>query len=176
MKLTAEDIRQLLDYDPETGVFIWKERNGDPGFNKKYAGKPAGRRDRGSIYDAIHIGGNQSGARRYYCHVLAYLWMTGSWPADQIDHRNGDRWDNRWENLRPATRSENVRNRKIQKNNSNGLKGVIYMPRNKNKKYTARIMVNGKSISLKYHYTAEEAHAAYVEASKKYHGEFSRTE
>lgn len=91
-----------------------------------------------------------------------------------VDHKNGNTLDNRKHNLRICTHTENVRNQRISSKNTTGFKGVTF-DKVKNK-YLARISVNSKSIHLGRHATAEDAYAAYCEASKKYHGEFGRTE
>jgi len=90
------------------------------------------------------------------------------------DHINGDTLDNRKENLRICEQPENSRNRKINKENQSGYKGVYWEIRRR--KWRATIRANKKKISLGYFNTPEEAHKAYCEASKKYHGEFGRTE
>ena len=92
----------------------------------------------------------------------------------QGDHINGDTLDNRRCNLRKCTVAENTQNAKIHKNNTTGYKGVhLHKPTNK---YVARIGINNMRILLGYFNTAEEAYAAYCEASKKYHGDFGRIE
>ena len=91
-----------------------------------------------------------------------------------VDHINGNTLDNRRSNLRICNNKENVRKRKINKNNTTGHKGVTY---HKHKRlFCARIRVDNKRIFLGYFSTPELAHKAYCEASKKYHGEFGRTE
>ena len=93
---------------------------------------------------------------------------------DIIDHINGNPLDNRRANLRICTNAENVRNRRIHRNNKCGFKGVYFEPRpGRNKPWRALIRVDRKRISLGYFATAEDAHAAYVAAAKKYHGEFA---
>jgi len=89
-----------------------------------------------------------------------------------VDHINNNTLDNRKCNLRICTHKENIRNQKKRKNNASGFKGVYFVE--KNKKYRATIRVNGKGIHLGLFGTPEEAHKAYCEASKKYHGEFGR--
>lgn len=91
-----------------------------------------------------------------------------------VDHINGDTLDNRKSNLRICTNKENVRNQKKSRKNTSGYKGVSFNKRDR--KYQAHIRVDGRKKGLGYYNTAQEAHAAYCEASKKYHGEFGRTE
>jgi hypothetical protein len=90
----------------------------------------------------------------------------------QIDHIDGDGLNNRKSNLRLATRCENNRNRKINKNNTSGLKGVFWIA--SRKRWRAEIKADGKKINLGYFNTPEAAHAAYVAASERLHGEFGR--
>ena len=90
-----------------------------------------------------------------------------------VDHQNGDTLDNRTSNLRICSHAENMRNRRINKNNKSGFKGVWLD--NQTKLYRAEIKAEGKRIGLGYHQSAEDAHAAYVEAAKKYHGEFANS-
>lgn len=91
-----------------------------------------------------------------------------------VDHINGNTLDNRKSNLRNCTQNENQRNCRKHRDNKTGLKGIYYQK--EAKKYHAQIMVNSKVIYLGLFTNKEEAHAAYCEASKKYHGEFGRTE
>lgn len=87
-----------------------------------------------------------------------------------VDHINGNTLDNRRENLRCCTHAENMRNRGKSVNNKSGYRGVTF--HNRDRKYQAQIKVDNKRLFLGYFETAEEAHFAYSEASKKYHGEF----
>lgn len=96
--------------------------------------------------------------------------MTGEWPADMIDHKNRDRTDNRWENLREATRSQNNANRRA--SSTHGFKGATFNRRQG--RWMAQTKVNGKRVYLGYYDTPEEAHAAYVAAAERYFGEFAR--
>lgn len=114
--LTAERLRHLLDNSPASGVFIWRI---SPSPRVK-PGEIAGAvNDRG--YIKIKIGGKHIPA-----HRLAFLWMTGQEPTDQVDHINGIRSDNRWGNLRLATPSQNQWNKGPQWNNTSGYRGVSY--------------------------------------------------
>ena len=103
-------------------------------------------------------------------HRLAWFMTHGSWPENEVDHVNGDKTDNRIENLRKATRSENMRNCGMKRNNTSGFKGC----RLREKGWQARITLQGKQHHLGFFKTAAEASAAYEEAAKKLHGEFMR--
>lgn len=155
MSLTADQLREYLDYDPATGEF---RRN-----NPK-------QRVLGSVtkkgYVRITLQGQHMRA-----HRLAFLYMEGRWPKDLMDHINGDRSDNRWENLREANCCQNSRNRKLDCQNTTGFKGVVFCCRNK--KYRSRIKINGVRKELGWFKTPEEAHAAYCQAAQEYHGDFA---
>jgi len=150
-----------LIYDPETGFFIRK-------FNKmgskKFHGKVAGYKSKGSIL--IGVGG-----RAYFAHRLAWLYVYGEWPKNDIDHIDGNSLNNKLSNLRLATPSENLRNRGKQKNNKSGYKGV-YFNTQKNK-WQAKINVHNKAYHLGYYDSPQEAGESYILASKELHGEFS---
>jgi hypothetical protein len=108
----------------------------------------------------------------YKAHRLAYLYMTGEWPKDQIDHINMDKNDNRWGNLRAATRSQNMANTRARTDNISGFKGVVWMKRQH--EWAARIGVNGKQIHLGYFDKPHVAYAAVCVASRKHFGDFAR--
>lgn len=154
-ELTAERLREVLDYDPDTGVFTRKVRTG----NVKI-GDVAGSFN-GKGYIRIGIDG-----RLHRAHRLAWLYVTGEWPKDQIDHINGDRGDNRLANLREVNNAENQHNlRKARADNTTGFLGVS--PRYG--KFRAYIMVDGKNKHLGCFPTPEAAHAAYLEAKRGLH-------
>ncbi|MFA7308084.1 MAG: HNH endonuclease signature motif containing protein [Hyphomicrobium sp.] len=179
--LTEEYVRQLLNYNHETGVFTWKERAPDMfvdgerhaewqcrNWNSKHAGTAAGTiNSKGYVLIIIvRIG--------YYAHRLAWLYMTGQWPEADIDHTNGDRSDNRFCNLREATHTENMRNARKRLDNTSGVKGVCWD--NQTNKWRASIRVAGKRLYLGYFSSREDAAAAYERAACEHHGEFARTE
>jgi hypothetical protein len=112
--LTQEYIKSILRYDPDTGFFTWLVRTG----LRVQVGDVAG-----SIRPDGYININVN-REKNYAHRLAFLYMTGSFPPDQVDHINGNPSDNSWKNLRSATRNENMRNTKMQKRNVSGLTGV----------------------------------------------------
>jgi hypothetical protein len=161
--LTAERLRELLSYDPETGVFRWRVTRGGTARAGTVAG--ASRRDG---YVLISIGNV-----RYLAHRLAWLWVTSTWPPDEVDHKNGDPSDNRLENLRPATRSQNNANVRAQKNNRAGLKGVCFDGRYR-LPYEARIYTNGQKRVIGRYTTPEAANAAYAAAAQQHFGAFAR--
>ncbi|WP_217901293.1 HNH endonuclease signature motif containing protein [Rhodoferax sp. TH121] len=158
-ELTAERLRELLHYDPETGVFTWaKARKGQ----KAPAGSVAGYLEKDGHWGICVVG------RHYRAHRLAWLYVHGSWPANEIDHRNGIKTDNRITNLRDATRTVNAENlRQAKSNNSCGLLGV-YLHKSSGL-WHARIKVGGKVTSLKYHGTKEAAHEVYIRAKRELH-------
>lgn len=159
-EVTPERMRQYLEYDSRSGLFYWKKSKG-----RAKKGKQAGNLNHYG-YVMIMIDGIRRGA-----HQLAWLWCTGSWPVDEIDHINGDKQDNRISNLREADRFGNTRNARIKSISRVGLKGVL-RHKGRGKPYMARIKVNKKNIYLGLFDTPELAHQAYCEASKKHYGEF----
>jgi hypothetical protein len=114
--LTAARLRELLYYDPDTGDFSWVKRSGSRWRDR--VGNTSQQR-----HIIVRIGIDY---RQYKGHQLAWLWMTGDWPTLEIDHINQDPTDNRWSNLRLATRSQNGRNHKLYKTNTSGVNGVIW--------------------------------------------------
>jgi hypothetical protein len=161
IELTQAEVRRLLDYDPETGVFTWLVSAG-----RVRAGGAAGSMNRG--YREIRID-----RRNYAAHRLAWLYMTGERPSHEIDHINGDPGDNRIINLRPATSSQNKANARKRSRNTSGWKGVSWHARDR--KWRAMIGVAGRQQHLGYFDCPAEAHAAYVRAAEHHFGEFART-
>lgn len=161
MAFTAENVRELLSYDPETGVFTWLTT----ASNRRKQGQIAGCICKRGGYVLIGYKG-----RIYGAHRLAWLYVHGSWPDRYIDHVNGNPTDNRIANLRLATPAENQRNRRRQNNNTSGYKGV----HRHQGMWRARIAVNGRHISLGLYHNPEDAHRAYAIAAERYHGEFAR--
>ena len=113
-KLTQKELKRLLHYDPETGVFTWLKRPS----NRVEIGQEAGYINRHLGYRIIGILGQV-----YFAHRLAFLYMKGKWPRE-IDHVNRVKSDNKWENLREVSRSENSINKDLQANNKSGHKGI----------------------------------------------------
>lgn len=179
--ITAELVRKLLDYDPETGVLTWKARTPDMFasnryprerncaiWNTRYAGKRTGCLGPDGY---VYVGINN---RARLAHRVIWCLVYGEWPPFEVDHHNLKKSDNRLENLRSATHAENKKNVAKSKKSTTGFKGVTY--NKQNGKYQAQIKTNGKYTFLKYHDTPEEAHRAYCEAAARLHGEFARFE
>jgi|SRR6516164_945273 hypothetical protein len=156
--LTQERIKELFSYDPETGLFT---RLIDRSHNAK-KGDIVGSNSRG--YLVIYVDG-----RLYFAHRLAWLYMIGSFPVYTIDHINGDKKDNRFSNLRDIPNSINTQNVHCARscNQSTGLLGATLDKRRG--KFRSQIKVNGKNIFLGDYATAQEAHAAYIQAKRIYH-------
>lgn len=161
-ELTAEEVRRLLDYDPETGVFTWTDEAAP-----RVRGKRAGCA-KGSGYWHIAIKG-----RLYIASRLAFLYVTGDFPNGEIDHINRDRGDDSWKNIREASRSENQRNTGIRRDNTSGYKGVSWNARRS--KWVAYVNKDGKRIFLGYFTCKHEAHRAYCEAAERLHGKYANT-
>jgi HNH endonuclease/AP2 domain len=156
--LTQQKLKALLEYNPFTGTFVWLVNKGGRRFKGKVAGGPSGH---GYIYICID-------QKKYAAHRLAWLYMKGFMP-DKVDHWDGDKANNRFRNLRVATQSQNLMNRKAPEREL--PRGVSYDKRRA--KFYARIQVRGEKIWLGYHDTAEVASQAYHEAAERYHGPFA---
>jgi hypothetical protein len=154
-------IRDILSYNPENGHFVWKKNR----YRAK-AGFRAGHR-RPDGYWAITVFGHSYRAGR-----LAWFFTHDEWPSNEIDHINGVRDDDRIENLRVATRSQNVANTKKKCSSRNLLKGVSTARRGK--RYVAQIRINGKNTRIGAYDSEKEAHDAYVAAAQKEFGPFAR--
>lgn len=163
-KLSAAQLKRTLSYDPDTGVFTRLSC-----LHKRYVGRPAGTVS-SQGYINIHFAGRPRRA-----HRLAWLYMTGEWPA-MLDHVNGNRADNRFCNLRKATLFQNAQNSRG-RGAVSGLKGAHKAMRAGGRiKWNSLIKVKGKSVYLGTFDTPEEAHAAYVAGARRLHGEFARPE
>lgn len=150
MGLTQERLKELLHYDPATGEF-WRKLKPSR-RNPTHRTVKAGSLDNKG-YEVIGIG-----RKTYKAHRLAWLWMTGNWPADQA-------------NLRSATNAQNQANTLAKPNNRTGLKGAHF---NKHLGWTSRICVNGERYFLGYFAGPEQAHAAYQAAAARLNPEFGR--
>jgi hypothetical protein len=156
--ISIDRLRELLDYDPDTGNFSWRvgRRGGS------YAGHIAGAVNRDG-YIEIRID-----RRLYKAHRLAWFYVNERWPIEHIDHVNGKTGDNRISNLREATNAQNLQNRHgAQANSRSGLIGVTW--HKQNERWRAEIVVNGTKKHLGYFETPEQAHAAYLKAKAELH-------
>lgn len=160
--LTLDRLKDLLAYDPKTGTFT--RLVGRPGPNG-HVGAVAGCNN-GQGYIRLYVDG-----KPYKAHRLAWFYMTGEW-VDEVDHRNTVRSDNRWDNLREATRGQNRTNCAAYKNNTSGLKGVSLYRRTG--KWKAQIQKSGQKHFLGYFDTPEAAHDAYAKAANDLFGQFAR--
>jgi hypothetical protein len=166
-------LQSRLDYDPGIGIFYWRLKAVDDqatrGWNTRWSLKSAGRIIPINGIQYIRIGIDY---RPYLAHRLAWLYINGVWPDCDLDHVDGNGLNNKIENIRRATRSQNNMNQKLQKNNTSGVKGVFRCP--KSGKYWPQINENGNKHWLGTCDTLEEASERYRLASIKYHGEFRR--
>lgn len=161
MPISSNELKELVSYDPDTGVFNWIS----PTCRCVRIGQKAGAIN-GSGYVVISIR-----CRNYRAHRLAWLYVNGEWPTSIIDHINGNRSDNRISNLRVVSTFQNSWNKRVQKNNKSGYKGVSYSTREK--KWAAQISAHNKIKHLGFFSTPEAAYQKYCEASRTLHGEFS---
>ena len=167
MAVTSDFLRSILDYDPVTGIWTWRARlDRSASWNTRYAG-----------HRADHAGPH--GYRQlcidkksHYAHRLSFLYMTGSLPVADVDHKDLNKSNNRWDNLRLASKSDNQWNRSSSKNNTVGFKGVA--KNSTTGRFVAQIACFGRRYNLGTFHTAEEAHAAYRDAATKLHGKFAR--
>lgn len=157
--LTQERVKELLNYDPITGIFTWKVNVSSTGRAGNVAGS-----DNGAGYLLIRVD-----KRLYLAHRLAALYMEGQFPPALIDHLDMNKSNNRWANLRHATKAENAQNKlKAQANNAlSGLLGVYWNA--VNKQWGAKVNFNRKQHHAGFFETPELAHAAYVKLKRELH-------
>jgi len=153
--LTQSYLQSILNYNLDTGIFIWKHNN-----------KIAGTKHRQGY---IHISVNN---KKYAAHRLAWIYIYGSFPKYMIDHVNGIKSDNKIINIREATANQNQHNKSLNKNNTSSVKGVHWC--DLMSKWQARICVNTKRINFGYFDSLEFAELVIQEARMKYHGNFAR--
>jgi len=178
---SAEFLRKILRYEPETGMLFWKERTPEmfatmgkrsnvalcASWNARHAGKQA--------LNTTHKDGYSRGQvlnKSIFAHRAAWALSYGRWPENEIDHVDGNPSNNKIENLREATRLQNSYNRSAQKNNKHGSKGVFWSKHKQ--RWHARIGHNGKKIHIGYFKAQDDAIAAYTLKAQELHGEFWR--
>lgn len=170
IELTQEIIRELIDYDPETGDCFWKFRDRKwfksdgvwKSWNSSFSGKKTGSLNIRDGYIQLYI-------LNIKCrlHRIIWLYVYGEWPKNMIDHINRIKSDNRLINLREATNTENGQNREKQKNNTSGYKGVSW---NKQaKKWETKIMINSKHKHLGLFENKEDAYIKYNNVRNELH-------
>lgn len=166
--LTQEYLKECLHYDPETGIFTWKERprshfNTERGygvFHGKNYKNPPGRVSKRGYYEIGFSG------ERHRAHRLAWLYMTGEWPEADIDHINHNRIDNRWCNLRSVNRQQNACNSRLRDQNTSGFAGVSYNKRTG--MWEAYVGYCGKKIKLGLHKEKQDAINARIDANLRF--------
>jgi hypothetical protein len=160
--ITCERVRQLLVYDPATGVFTWAAGVEGRG-GKRRAGTVAGT-TRPDGYVRISLDG-----KKYEAARVAWLYVTGAWPLGDVDHRDTDPGNNRWANLRDVSHAKNMENRRRpNRQNKTGLLGVCPSPKTPGF-FRAQLGVGRRCVWLGDFPTAELAHAAYLAAKRQHH-------
>lgn len=164
--LTQEYLKSILHYDPVTGFWTWLIARGSVKKGTS-AGSVMGKEN--YYYLNITIDGTN-----YLAHRLAHLYMTGEWPENHVDHEDSDGLNNIWENIRKATRSQNLGNQKTHSNNTSGFKGVCWDK--KANKWVVRIQVDKKSRTIGYFKKEDidKASDAYEKAASELFKEFAR--
>lgn len=163
-RVSIVDLREALNYDAKTGIFIWAKQRRGRGKKDHVAGR-------------LHHAGYVTVAFnncQFLAHRLAWFYVYEKWPANTLDHINMDRSDNRICNLREATMLQNLWNTASHKNNTSGFKGVYWAPAVK--RWRVRIRVSGKHVDLGYFENLAVAAETYKRAAQKHRGEFARWE
>lgn len=168
-ELTREIANECLNYDQNTGAFLWKKRSRNwfksgasmNAWNGRFSGKAAGSRSKNG-YLRITISGTS-----YYCHRLAWLMVMGVWPQDEIHHVNGHPDDNRICNLMTASREENQQSLALRSNNTSGYTGVRWCKLRS--KWKASISTGGVTHNIGSFQSKESAAKAYADAKKITH-------
>lgn len=161
---TLDELRAILSYDPETGLFHRLVTRG----TKHKAGMIAG-----GVTSHGYINITVDGSH-YYGHRLAWLFMTGEWPKDQIDHADGNKTNNRFANLREASTSDNMCNRGPTRRSKSGFRGVSHADDKTTPKRWIASVRKGERLFMKAFITMEEAIAARQIAACEIHGQFAR--
>ena len=158
-KFSPEDMKDAFCYDPETGLVTHRTQ---PARGPSKAGDVAGCVEHPGRIRVRYKG------HRILAHRIAWAIYYGEWPRDLLDHANGNGLDNRIANLREATHSQNMRNRKTHKHSKTGVRGVAF----EDGSFRASITTDGKRARLGFFQSIEAASAAYMTASESIHGAF----
>lgn len=161
--LSSEVLRGWLHYDPNTGLFTRIVGCGKGAAVGDVAGTLT---KNGYVIISVHC-------LRFMAQRLAFLYMTGNWPTGIVDHKNGCKSDNKWDNLRDATKVLNAGNAQPHADSTTGIKGVFMAPGGK---FRSAIGRNGRQVHLGTFPTIEDAHQAYIKAAGDYFGEYARFE
>ncbi len=159
--ITRERLLYLLDYNPITGDLIWK----NPSGRRVKIGDIAGYKSKD--YITVRLDN-----KLYPAHCIIWFGVTGKWPENEIDHKDLDKQNNKWDNLREATPSLNGANKEKYSTNKSGFKGVSWSKRRN--AWLAQITVNYKTINLGCYSTPEIAAEVYQKAAEKHFGSFSK--
>ena len=146
--ITHAKLKELLTYDPETGLWVWKTNGKNAGWARKDGRKKIG------------INGKE-----YYASVLAWFYMTGEWPELDVDHENRIRGDDRWSNLRQLTRSHNLYNSKRKRTKHDLPRGVHLHGK---RRFKAIYQKNYKLVHIGSYDTPEEASEAFQTFMKEH--------
>lgn len=161
-EVCAQLVRDLFIYDPRSGLFTYRTSHHQ---RPDLVGATAGAKNSEGY---VHI---QIEGRKYKAHRLAFLYMTGEWPSSRVDHRNRVKSDNRWENLRLASHSQNIANSVVRNDNKSGVKGVHFQK--DMGKWIAYISHNKRRVHLGTFASKSDAEAARRAAAQQLHGEFA---
>lgn len=159
--LSQDELKQLISYDPETGIVRWLVGGGK---RKRKRGSIVGAGGAGDWYHRIRIGKHV-----FQLHRVIWFYVTGEWP-DYVDHKDNVKTNNQWDNLRNATNQQNAVNCGPRKDNKLGVKGVSRHPSG----FASYITIRGRNNYLGLFATVEEASAAYLARARQEFGEFAR--
>lgn len=164
MALSHNRLLSLLNYDLETGLFTWIVHR----TPRIRSGMVAGHLENtGYIHICVDY-------KSFLAHRLAVFWVTGTWPATDVDHEDLNRSNNRWKNLRPATPGQNRHNTSLRVSNTSGATGVHWYVRpGREGRWIARIRIDGRRIELGHFKEKNDAIAAYRKAAVKYYGDYA---
>lgn len=171
--LTGSQIGAIFSACPETGEIFWKRTERRGWIGRRAGVIKSGNRFDGGGYRIITVGSKPY--RKYiYAHRLIWMWSTGDLPQGEIDHRNGNRDDNRIENLRDIPVHGNRKNRGKSRNNTSGYKWVSWNKRNGSWCASISGRKDGRRVTLysSHHKTVEAAYEAACAAARRLHGEF----